>query len=239
MNSEIIAALISSIVGGLLVAVVNYVLNRGKADAEIERIRAEAEKLRAETKAILTEAVSKTVQETLEGPPKTTIYDGIDCDPFDFRERSGKAYKDGEFVGPRAEGNLNLLENGVLEIERINTEGRYHIYLRRYFNNGVHGDHLEQDVTIDGDRVVRICCQAKTTQGEHTLYFSFRGEDGKAFGRKFIRGVSEDQWTDIDFICELPPDRDYRLRITDQDVSEAPSSIYISNLRLTERSSRI
>ena len=56
MPTEIIVSLISSVIGGFLVAVVNYVFTRKKIAAETEKLRAEAEKLRAEAAKINAEA---------------------------------------------------------------------------------------------------------------------------------------------------------------------------------------
>ena len=56
MPTEIIVSLISSVIGGLLVAVVSYVFTRKKIEAETEKLRAEAEKFRAEAAKINAEA---------------------------------------------------------------------------------------------------------------------------------------------------------------------------------------
>lgn len=62
MPVEISVALISSIIGGFLVAVVNHLFTRKKTEAETEKIRAEAEKLRAEAEKIRSE-ISKASSE--------------------------------------------------------------------------------------------------------------------------------------------------------------------------------
>lgn len=56
MPTEIINALISSIIGGLLVTLVNYVFLRRKTQAETDKLKAEAEKIRAESKILLLQA---------------------------------------------------------------------------------------------------------------------------------------------------------------------------------------
>lgn len=62
MPVEISVALISSIIGGFLVAVINHLFTRKKTEAETEKIRAEAEKLRAEAEKIRSE-ISKASSE--------------------------------------------------------------------------------------------------------------------------------------------------------------------------------
>lgn len=55
MPSEIVSSLISSLVGGLLVAIVSYFLTRRRTDAETKKLLAETEKTKIETKKLLAE----------------------------------------------------------------------------------------------------------------------------------------------------------------------------------------
>lgn len=48
-STEIIVSLITSIIGGVVVAVIHELFNRKKTSAEVEKILAEAEKFRVET----------------------------------------------------------------------------------------------------------------------------------------------------------------------------------------------
>lgn len=52
MLNEIAVALISSLIGGLLVAVINHLFTKRKTEAETDKIRAEADKIRAESEKI-------------------------------------------------------------------------------------------------------------------------------------------------------------------------------------------
>jgi len=67
---EILVALISSLIGGLLVAIVNQIFTRSKTEAEAEKFRAEAEKTRAEAEKTRVEVekirteISKVSSET-------------------------------------------------------------------------------------------------------------------------------------------------------------------------------
>lgn len=69
MSEEIVAALITSVIGGLLVAIANHLFTRKKSSAEVEKLRAEAEKLRAETEKIKSE-ISRSSKETKEAVEK-------------------------------------------------------------------------------------------------------------------------------------------------------------------------
>lgn len=50
--ADIIASLISAVIGGLLVAIANHLFTKKKLEAEIHRLRAETEKIEAETEII-------------------------------------------------------------------------------------------------------------------------------------------------------------------------------------------
>jgi hypothetical protein len=56
MPSELIAALITSVIGGLMVAVVNVIFTRRKTVAEIEKLSAEAQKIKAEAEHFAVQA---------------------------------------------------------------------------------------------------------------------------------------------------------------------------------------
>ncbi len=49
---DIISSLISSVIGGLMVAVVNHFFTRKKLEAEIQKLTAESAKIRAETEVL-------------------------------------------------------------------------------------------------------------------------------------------------------------------------------------------
>jgi hypothetical protein len=82
MPTEVTAALISSIIGGLLVAIVNQLLTKRRTDAEIDKFKAEADKFRAEAEKIRSEIgdLKTTVGEANyyanPVPSERIIYDG-------------------------------------------------------------------------------------------------------------------------------------------------------------------
>lgn len=69
MPVEIAVALVSAVISGFLVAIVNHLFTRKKTEAEAEKMRAEAEKLRAETEKIKSE-ISKASSETKDAVEK-------------------------------------------------------------------------------------------------------------------------------------------------------------------------
>lgn len=124
----LISALISGVLSGVIVALLNYWLTRRKLTAEISFIEVQTEKIRRE----LSDAVDYNV-----GSAEQIIYDSSKRGDigFDFQGSKAKIWKridgvDKAISGDRL-GQLTF-ENGVLNITRSNTEGRYEVWLRSY-----------------------------------------------------------------------------------------------------------
>ena len=68
MDSQVVSALITSIIGGIVVALVNYLLTRRKTNAEIRQIELNNEKTRLEIQQLKSELqkVYKRLVDTLE-----------------------------------------------------------------------------------------------------------------------------------------------------------------------------
>jgi tetratricopeptide (TPR) repeat protein len=71
MPPEIVSSLISSLVGGLLVAIVTYFLTRRRTDAETKKLLAETEKTKIETQKLLAEFSELISPEVDESRPKS------------------------------------------------------------------------------------------------------------------------------------------------------------------------
>lgn len=241
-SASIINLLLSGLVSGVVVAIVTYLLTRGKTKAETQKLLFEAEKLRLEAEKIRKE-LSTNVESIasssyqLSTTSERVIYDSKGRDiGYDFKGVEGYIYKnvDGKDVPvtPKGLGTLSF-DNGILNLKRKNTEGRYEMWLQTYS----YGEEqvIPQDDLIGGQRRLRINCEAKVVGGEHTLKFVFKGKDsGKWLAQKETR-ISEEKWTSLTMYFLVAPNEDCRLRIDDQEVSQAPSSIQIRNFILTEK----
>jgi hypothetical protein len=232
----------------VVVATLNYFLTRNKTSAETEKLRLESEKLRREL-TISTEGIASITHELsgvaasasyqLSGVSERVIYETKNRDiGHDFNGVEGTTYKrvDGKDVpaSPKGLGSLNF-ENGILNVRRTNTEGRYEIWLHTYMYGDTEKQVIPQDDLIAGQRRLRISCDVKVVGGEHTLKFVFVGKrTGGWLARKESR-ISDEQWTPLTNYFLVSPKEDCQLRIQDQDVSHAPSSMQIRNLTLAEK----
>jgi len=236
---NVVVSLITGLLGGVVVAVLNHLFTRKKTAAETRKLEAETSKIRAETEVMLREIenLSEAVQR-LGDTAERVIYDATkSCSRYDFRDVEGRMWssEENKFVGPKGKGLLRIEEGGILNIERTNTEGRFEIWLEKYaYNDEVH-EVLPKNEIIAGARKLRVSCQAKTVDSKHTLHFVIKDPStGAAPAQKLVR-VSGNEWSFIDFILLVSPSIDCVLRIYDRDVSEVPSSVQIRNLRLAER----
>lgn len=169
---------------------------------------------------------------------KQIIYDSSKgCYTSDFKGAEGFFWK-GKFdkaekISGQGLGVLEV-EGGVLNVRRTNTEGRFEIKLQRYSYNGQDEDRIPENVEISGKRKLRIACQAKVPAGEHSLHFVLKNEKTQDWlGDQTIK-ITKSGWTDINLLFLVDPTQDCWLRIDDQDVSKAPSSIQIRNLLVEE-----
>jgi hypothetical protein len=235
-----VATVVAALLSGLLVAVVTYFINRRKTEAETERTRAETEKLRAETEKLRSElrTLSETVATSLPRREQILLDGRVHLDSFDVRWQGGSLYKriDGEdrAITPRGEGTLTIEQGGILNIQRSNTDGRFELWVQRVLYRGREYPVLPKTELIAGRRKVRIACEAKAIGGEHSLRFILRAPSGARFSDA-IKRVTRNEWTPIEVALHADPTQDAQIRIDDEDVSAAPSSVQIRQLLIVER----
>lgn len=234
-STSIAIAVISGVVGGSGVAILNYILNRKKTETEIQKMRAETDKINAEIKNL-----SATVSYSLSDSAEQIIFDGkARIDGFDIKGAEGQFWtgigKDAKTTSPKGHGTLRFEEGGILNIQRTNIEGRFELWLQRYFYNRKEHAIIPKDELISGKRKLRVSCEAKAVGGEHTLRFVVREvRTGLRLADEAVR-VKGNVWTPFQVYLLADPAQECQLRIDDEQVSIAPSSVQIRNLVVTER----
>jgi hypothetical protein len=237
MNSgtpSILTALLSGLVSGIVVALLNYFLTRKKTEAEIRKLEAETEKIRIEINNNV-ESLSATVNYRLANSEERIIYDSSKGNGgYDFKMQESRVYRDDKAVGEKAAGAFTI-KDGILNIQRQNTDGRIEIWLQQYFYDGEEKANIPKNALIVGQRKMRISCQARIVGGEHSLRFVLKNMEKGNWLADEKRKISSDDWTMIDIYFQIPPTVDCVFRIDDEDVTQAPSSIHIRNLVLAEK----
>lgn len=164
------------------------------------------------------------------------IYDGSNRNiEADFDGGPYYAWSDEKkgFLDVMGQGS-HKIENGIIDINRTNTGGRYSLGLRRY-NYGNILPRIPIDKTINGKRKLKLTCEAKSIGAEHTLGFIFKAnEDRDTLDYREYK-VFNNTWESVELAFSIDTDKESYLRIDDRDVSTAPSSVQIRNLILYEK----
>jgi hypothetical protein len=220
MQTEIVVALISSILGGLVVAIANNLLLRRKTEAEAAKLSAEAEKFRAETQRIKSEMskLSVSVEETIN---ERIIYDGsVTIEGYDIK-LSGTT------------PNASELKNGVIFIRRSNNKDIYDVCLRKYIFEQKENEYLPRNELVTGARKIRMGCEAKITRGYHHLLFAFMSTEGKVLDQTELI-VDKPEWIEIRIYFRVPSYEDCKLHIVDMPDS-LEGSLLVRKLVIAER----
>jgi hypothetical protein len=152
-------------------------------------------------------------------------------DESDIKGVQGRIWKNGKHVEPTGLGQLIFPARGVIQVDRHNTGGRFELKLRP---SGQSDPSIVRK-QLAPQRRLRVRCEARSSDGNHTLVFVFKDEkrDQWLADRSFT--VRPGDWTRIDLPFKIPADADALFRIDDQDLEKAPSSISIRDLLITER----
>jgi len=235
MPPEIVIGLISSLVGGLLVAVANNFLVRKKTDAEAAKLRAEADKANAEADKVRIESkklaaeIEKLNSVVLEANYYATssaneriIYDG----------RKGIEGYDLKALGKSRV--FHEIKNGVLVIRRSSDKGVYQIQVCTYVYDSREKEYLPKNELLTGPRKLRVSCEAKVTQGYHSLLFAVTSIPRNELLDRNEVIVDQAEWTEISLYFRFPSYCDCVLQIIDLPKSQ-PGSLQLRKLVLAER----
>ena len=236
--SQIFFALLPGLLGGVVVAFVNYFLSKRRTEAEIGKLEAETDKMRAETRKIIHEfkGLSASVNYTMTDIAENIIYDSsTEFQPYDFQGVGGQCWYQEEWThkGPKGKGSLKFEEGNILNIQRTNTEGRFEVWLQRYLYDNIERTCIPKNELIAVRRKIHVSCQAKVVGGEHSLDFVWKNQETTLAYQRVMVTINE--WLPIDLYFQFSPQVDCLFRIDDLEVSRVPSSIQIRNLLIAER----
>ena len=231
MKSSGMTILSVSIVAVVLVISIYFIIQqklKQQATAfyhQLENVRYE---LNTKTNAIDSAAYEK------EPGDEHIIYDGNKSIEQNFRGQGARAwdYVSHGFSGGTGKGS-HQIKNGVIAIQRLNTEGRYELYLQKYaYNNGT--ENIQADSSINKRRL-RLNCEVKRDNASHLLRFVFKGEQSKNVLDEKDYVVFSPQWEQVNVAFTISANEPSYLRIDDLAVLEAPSGVQIRNIVLYEK----
>jgi hypothetical protein len=233
----------SGLLGGLIVALVNHFVTRHKTQAETEKLIAETKRINLEIQKMSTEVggISSTVQEVkdkLIQVNEKIIYDGITyCDGADFIGKEDRLYGEPK-EKLKGTGTLKV-ENGILNLQRTNTDGRYRITLVRYLYEGMERDYLPKNDLLAGRRVLKLTCEVKAGRGEHSLNFLIKKKESGDWLGEHKQVFTQNEWTQVIAYFRISPNENCQLWLDNYKVSRPDASIQLRKIVLAERVSQI
>ncbi len=222
MQTEILTALISSIIGGLLVAVVNHLFTRRKTNAEIEKLKAETQKIMAEGEKIRSEmmhlntALSEASYYDSTQVTEKVVYDG----------RHGILGQD-----ITSEFDKYTIQQGVLVIQDSSAS----LVLRLYTYDGKEFEFIPKNEIVSGKRRFHISCELKVVRSPYDVnifMWDCLEEEDSVDDRQIT--ITQSEWTKTDLYFRVRNDMDYLVHILAERAS-GTGSLQIRNLVVAER----
>lgn len=221
MQTEIITALISSIIGGILVAIVNHIFTRKKTIAEIDKIKAETHKTNAEADKIRKEMMHALNEVGYYDPTEVSekvIYDGT---------RGFQGYD------IAAQFSQYSIQQGVLVIQ----DDEVGLALQKYVSDGMESEIIQKNLLVAGKRKFHISCELKAIEAsfEVNIFMWDELEEEESVDDRIIT-VADSEWRKADLYFRARPDKNYLVRILVTRLSNI-GSLQIRNLVVAERTS--
>jgi hypothetical protein len=134
-------------------------------------------------------------------------------------------------LGIKAHGALTVESEGLLKVIRSNNAGRFEIHFRP---QGPKKPSFTRTAEPPPLRPLRVTCSIKADGASHTVRFVAKDEENEKWLASETRRVSAGDWNPLEFYLWIDPTRDFLLRIDDEEVSEAPTTLFIRDLRISE-----
>jgi hypothetical protein len=150
----------------------------------------------------------------------------------DFVARGARFFGEGDDK-PKGSGSFRV-QDGILVIERSNVAGRFVVELRQYKIGDQIRDHIPRNVLTAGQRVLRLTCDVKSTRGKHKVIWVVKQRERGARLSEHTEVVNRNEWNAVEAVFRFSPFEDCYIRIDDQELTEANSSLHIRNLVLSE-----
>ena len=168
-----------------------------------------------------------------QSSPEATIFEADWNNRFHFEHKGGWVqFEKGKPVGPKGQGNLIFNQDGSLQIQRSNIVGRYEIEIRPF---GLTEPTIRKSARPE--RVFRVTFRAKNQGGAHEIRVVLKdNQQDRWVDHKVVNVSADDDWQDFEIFLRALPSLDLFLRIDDIGVTNAPSSVFLSSLKVTELS---
>jgi len=134
-----------------------------------------------------------------------------------------------------AEGTYSI-ENGVLNLLRMNNEGRFLIRFTRYETDNQSVHFIRKNILLESNRRLHVSFKAKVTGGAHTFRVICRKNDIPQWVHNAFVSfkIQSNAYQPYKSIIYVPTDQDFQLQVDDLYVENAGSSIQVKEFKVVE-----
>ena len=163
------------------------------------------------------------------------LVDLSNASEFNIETQQAKIWLDNKEVGEQAVGKLDI-KNGVLNLKRTNTDGRFIIRILEYHNNHIAGKFIKSNINLEGDRRILVSFKAKIIGGPHAIRVICTKKDSHLWvhGANFKFLIESKDYQDFNQILKVPASEDFNIRMEDIEVEHAQSSVQIRDFTVKE-----
>lgn len=168
---------------------------------------------------------------------ETVLVDCISQDNFEIERPKGWDQKEKREIGEPAEGTC-IIKNGVLNIERINIEGRFLIRIIKYKICKEWIGFIKSKPELDSDRRLYVTFEAKVIGGKHTFRVMCKDintNDWVNYGSAHHSfRISSEKYHHYKKELKVPTNVEFRIQVDDTEVEKPNTSIQIRGFKVVE-----
>lgn len=137
-------------------------------------------------------------------------------------------------VGEVASGNIEF-NNGVIDVQRLNTQGRLELEFRKYNNDGSSKDYISKNTLISGERKIKVCFNVKSVGGSQKIRLVAKDKDANKWLAQKNVEVKLNEWSFVEAYFRIMTDKNFFLRLDLESPLGFPISCQIKDVVITER----
>jgi hypothetical protein len=171
----------------------------------------------------------------IAGQQTKTIYQQSKKEGFaDFKDYGSRTFYKSGPMGASGEGRHRVLQGGIVEISRTNTEGRWILQFLSFRSDDDQTlPYIPARREAGSQRSFNVSLEAKAIRRPHTLRVAFRSYPDEEFIQDAYMAVDPDKWQKFERLMVPPADKDMYFFLESTKQTEV-SSVHVRKLVLRE-----
>ena len=169
------------------------------------------------------------------GQRTKTIYEQSKKEGYaDFKDYGSRTYTKSGPIGASGVEKHRVLKDGVIEISRDNTEGRWILqFLSFRSDDNQTLPYIPARREVGSQRSFNVSLEARAIRRPHTLRVAFRSYPNEEFIQDAYMAVEPDKWQKFERLMVPPADKDMYFFLESPNQAEV-SSVHVRKLVLRE-----